>query len=183
MKTTIKWSVADYHRIIEAGILADRRVELLDGEVVALSPEAPEHYFLSDETSDELKQRLRSRAVVRLDGPITLATSEPEPDIAIVRLPKTQYRDRHPGSKDIYWIIEYSSSSLSKDLDEKRRLYAASGIREYWVVNLKARHLKVFQDPLADTYQVERTHSTGAIAPLAFPDVSLSVERLLGTSE
>jgi Uma2 family endonuclease len=182
MKTLIKWSVEDYHRMIEAGILADRRVELLEGDIVAVSPEKPEHYFLSDETSDYLKERLQGKAVVRLDGPITLATSEPEPDIAIVRLPKAQYRDRHPHPADIYWIIEYSDSSLATDLEEKRRIYATAAIPEYWVVTLKARHLRVFQEPVGDTYQKDATITTGLISPLAFPDVTISVERILGIS-
>lgn len=182
MKTLIKWSVEDYHRMIEAGILADRRVELLGGDIVAVSPEKPEHYFLSDETSDYLKERLQGKAVVRLDGPITLVASEPEPDIAIVRLPKAQYRDRHPHPTDIYWIIEYSDSSLSKDLEEKRQIYATAAIPEYWVVNLKAKHLRVFQEPVGDTYRQDTTMTTGFISPLAFPDVTISVERIVGIS-
>ena len=180
MKTLVKWSIEDYHRMIEAGILANRRVELLQGDIVEMSPEGPEHYFLGDETSDYLKQLLEGHAIVRFDGPITLADSEPEPDIAIVRLPKAQYRSRHPGPEDIYWIIEYSNSSLAKDLEEKQQIYAAASIQEYWVVNLKAKQLKMFREPTGAAYRVERTLTKGVIAPLAFPDIALSVEKILG---
>lgn len=180
MKTLVKWTVEDYHRMIEAGILAQRRVELLRGDIVEMSPEGPEHYFLGDETSEYLKRQLAGRAVVRFDGPITLADSEPEPDIAIVRLPKAQYRSRHPGPNDLYWLIEYSDSTLVKVLTAKQAIYAAAGIQEYWVVNLQARELKVFREPAGEGCRVEHTLTTGTIAALAFPDLALSVEKLLG---
>ncbi len=73
MKTLAKWSVEDYHKMIEAGILSDRRVELLEGEIVEMSPEGPLHYFLSDQGADYLKELLQGQAEVRLDGPITLS--------------------------------------------------------------------------------------------------------------
>lgn len=180
MTTLVKWTIEDYHRIVEAGILANRRVELLQGDIIEMSPEGPEHYFLGDETSEYLKQRLVNRAVIRFDGPITLADSEPEPDIAIVRLPKAQYRRRHPGPEDIYWLIEYSDSTLAKDLTEKRQIYAAAGIPEYWIVNLKTRELKVFREPASGVYRVDRTLTTGTIAALAFPTIALAVEKMLG---
>ncbi|MDJ0705357.1 MAG: Uma2 family endonuclease [Leptolyngbyaceae cyanobacterium MO_188.B28] len=183
MKTLVKWSVEDYHRMIEAGILAARRVELLRGDIVEMSPEGPEHYFLVDETSDYLKQLLEGRAIVRFDGPITLMNSEPEPDIAIVRLPKAQYRSRHPQPDDIYWIIEYSNSTLVKDLEEKQQIYAAAKIQEYWVVNLKAKQLKVFREPVVEAYRIERTLTTGDITSLAFPNTAFSVEKILGTQQ
>ena len=183
MKTLVKWSIEDYHRMVEAGILANRRVELLRGDILEMSPEGPEHYFLGDETSDYLKRLLENRAIVRFDGPITLVNSEPVPDIAIVCLPKAQYRSRHPGPEDIYWIIEYSNSSLVKDLEEKQQIYAAANIQEYWVVNLKAKQLKVFQEPADEAYRVERTLTTGGITSIAFPDVALSVEKILGTQQ
>ncbi|MEO0827914.1 MAG: Uma2 family endonuclease [Cyanobacteria bacterium J06642_9] len=180
MKTLTKWSIEDYHRMIEAGILANRRVELLRGDIVEMSPEGPEHYFLGDETSDYLKHLLEDRAVVLFDGPITLLDSEPEPDIAIVRPPKAQYRSRHPGPEDIYWLIEYSSSTLMKDLEEKLPIYAAANIQEYWVVNLKARQLKVFRESVGEAYRVEQTLTTGITSPLAFANLAVSVGKILG---
>lgn len=102
MKTLAKWSVEDYHRRVQAGILRDRRVELLQGDIVEVSPEGPERYFLGDETSEYLKPQLADRAVVRFDGPVTLADAEPEPDIAVVRSPRSQYRTRHSGPDGIF---------------------------------------------------------------------------------
>ncbi len=89
MKTLAKWSVDDYHRMVEAGILRDRRVELLVGEIVEMSPETPIHYTTAKRGAKYLEQLLSGKADVRLNGPITLSDSEPEPDIAIVRLPES----------------------------------------------------------------------------------------------
>lgn len=81
-----RWSVADYHRMIAAGILQNRRVELLAGNIVEMAPEPPLHYSSASESSHYLASLLQGMAHVRFNGPITLPESEPEPDIAIVRL-------------------------------------------------------------------------------------------------
>ena len=124
MKTLIKWSVEDYHLMIEAGILRDRPVELLAGEIVESPPETPIHYNTARRDSKYLETLLEGVAEVRFKGPITLSDSEPEPDIAIVRLPASIYRDRHPQVDDIFWIIEVAKTSLKKDLELKSTIYA-----------------------------------------------------------
>jgi Uma2 family endonuclease len=117
MKTLAKWSVNDYHRMIEAGILKDRRVELLAGEIVEMSPETPIHYNTAKRGAKYLEELLSDRADVRFNGLITLSNSQPEPDIAVVRLPESNYNDRHPEPQDIFLIIEVAKTSLRKDLD------------------------------------------------------------------
>ncbi len=179
MKTLAKWSVEDYHKMIEVGILSDRRVELLEGEIVEMSPEGPLHYFLSDQGADYLRELLQGQAEVRLDGPITLSNSEPEPDIVVVQSPKARYRSRHPGPEEIFWIIEVSDSTLAKDLSEKKQAYAAAGIQEYWVVDVKAEAMLVFRHPREVEYLFKLEVNQGTVSPLAFPDVEVSVEKLL----
>ena len=111
MKTLASWSVEDYHRMIKAGILGDRRVELLEGEIVEMSPEGPTHAFYGEEIADYLRSCLGEKALVREARPITLSDSEPEPDIAVVKPPRIRYRDRHPGPDDILLLIEISQST------------------------------------------------------------------------
>jgi Uma2 family endonuclease len=177
--TTAKWTLDDYHRMIDAGILANRSVELLNGEIIDMVPEGPEHAQSSSDTADYLKTLLGSRAKVRDGHPITLLNnSEPEPDIAIVKPLGQIYRTRHPYVEDIFWLIEYSNTSLAKDLEAKRKIYAVSEIQEYWLVDLKNRFLRVFRDPAEDNYLTETTLTTGNISPLAFPKVVVSVQRL-----
>ncbi|WP_414566232.1 MULTISPECIES: Uma2 family endonuclease [unclassified Anabaena] len=178
-----KWTIDDYHRMIEAGILCDRQVELLEGEIVEMSPEGEPHAYCSDEAGEYLAKLLGDRAKVRQAKPITLPNdSEPEPDIAIVQRLGREYREHHPYPENIYWLIEYANSSLEKDLELKSKIYAAAGILEYWVVNLKKSHLVVFRDILDGEYATKQTLTTGTIQPLAFPDISVSVEDICDRS-
>jgi len=178
--TTAKWTLDDYHRMIDAGILSDRRVELLNGEIVEMPPEGPDHAYLADEAGDYLESLLQGRAKVREGRPITLPdASEPEPDIAVVRALGSVYRRRHPYPEDVFWLLEFSNSSLAKDLKPKRLVYAAAGIQEYWVANLKTSTLIVFRSPQQGDYQSQQDLTTGVIQPLAFPEIAISIEQLL----
>jgi len=179
MKTLAKWSVDDYHRMIEAGILRDRRVELLAGEIVEMSPETPIHYNTAKRGARYLEELLTGRADVRFNGPITLLDSEPEPDIAIVRLPESTYNNRNPEPEDIFWVIEVAKASLKKDLDFKGSIYATAEIQEYWVLDISAKRLIVFREPQNGQYVIEQTFLQGEVIPLAFPDVRILIERLL----
>ncbi len=179
MKTLAKWSVEEYHRMIEAGILHGRSVELLAGEIVEISPETPIHYTTAKRGAKYLEELLSDKADIRFNGPITLADSEPEPDIAVVQLPESAYSDRHPNPQDIFWIIEVAKTSLRKDLEVKAAIYARAAIQEYWVLDLSAKQIIVFRNPQADKYIEERIIAEGTITSLAFPDVLVSVKRLL----
>ncbi|HEY9695738.1 MAG TPA: Uma2 family endonuclease [Trichocoleus sp.] len=179
MKTLAKWSVEEYHRMIEAGILHGRSVELLAGEIVEMSPETPIHYTTAKRGAKYLEELLSGKADVRFNGPITLANSEPEPDIAIVRLPESAYNDRHPNPQDIFWIVEVAKTSIKKDLEVKAAIYAMAAIQEYWVLDLSAKQMIVFRNPQTDRYVEEYTIAEETITSLAFPDVLVSVKRLL----
>jgi Uma2 family endonuclease len=179
MKTLAKWSIEDYHQMIEAGILRDRQVELLRGEIVEMSPETPIHYTTAKRGTKYLEELLLGKADVRFNGPITLADSEPEPDITIVRLPESLYNNRHPGPQDIFWLIEVAKTSLKKDLEIKLAIYATAGIPEYWVLDLSTKQIIVFRNPQGGKYLEEYRLGEGMITPLAFAEVSVSVKGLL----
>jgi Uma2 family endonuclease len=104
--------------------------------------------------------------------------SEPVPDIAIVQSPLRRYLEHHPYPEDIFWLIEYSNTTLAKDLGEKRQIYAEAGIQEYWVSDLKNLQLKVFRDLVNGSYQTELTLTQGKIAPVSFQDIEIDVRRL-----
>ncbi|MDY6899384.1 MAG: Uma2 family endonuclease [Cyanobacteriota bacterium] len=175
-----KWTTDDYHRMIAAGILCDRKVELLKGEIVEMSPEGEAHAYRSHQADKYLTVLLSEIAEVRQAKPITLPNdSEPEPDIAIVQPLGREYLEHHPYVENIFWVIEYSNSTLEKDLERKSKIYAEAGIQEYWVVNLKTLHLIVFREPLNGDYATKFTLSTGTIKPLAFGDVDVLVERII----
>jgi Uma2 family endonuclease len=177
-----KWTIAEYHQMIHAGIICDRKIELLQGEIVEMAPEGVPHAYFSHEASDYLTQLLGKCATIRQAKPITLPNnSEPEPDVAIVQRLGRDYLQHHPYPENIFWLIEYANSSLEKDLEIKSKIYAEVGILEYWVVNLKKYHLVVFRDPLDGEYATKQTLTAGEIHPLAFPDISISVARIINS--
>jgi Uma2 family endonuclease len=177
--TTAKWTIEEYHRLVETGLLDDKRVELLEGIIVDMAPEGMPHAVYCSESIKYLRTLLGDRAEVREAHPITLPNnSEPEPDIAIVRAPIRQYLTHHPYPADIFWLIEYADTTLRKDINEKKRVYAEAVIQEYWVVNLQVPELIIFRDLENDTYRSETILTTGNISSLSFPDVQIDVSKL-----
>ena len=178
--TLAKWTIDEYHQMIDAGVLDDRQVELLKGEIVEMSPEGKLHAYSSHEAADYLSDLLGKRVTIRQAKPITLPNhSEPEPDIAIVKRLGREYLEHHPHPKNIFWLIEYSNTSLDKDLKIKSKVYAEASIAEYWVINLRSRELIIFRDPVNGEYQLQVTLTSGMINPLSFPDVQIDVSRLI----
>lgn len=181
MATVAKWSIADYHKMIAAGILRDRRIQLIDGELIEMSPEGVAHAAYGGSIVDYLRQVINGHAWIREAHPITLSNSEPEPDIAIVQLPKSKYFQSHPIPLDIYWLVEISDTTLTYDLTKKQEIYAAAGIPEYWVVDVKDKKLTTFTQPQDSSYLTKSELTTGIINTINFPQVAISIERLFAT--
>lgn len=178
--TPYRWTVDNYHRMVEAGILDDCHVELLNGEIIEMAPEGTPHANRSTKAANYLRKLLGDRVEIREGKPVTLSDrSEPEPDIAVVQPLEDEYEDHHPYPANIFWLIEFSNSSLEKDLEVKRKTYANDGIQEYWVVNLRRSELVVFRIPAEGDYQSKITLTEGTIEPLAFPGVAVEVSRFL----
>jgi Uma2 family endonuclease len=171
--------IDDYHRMIEMGILARRRVELIEGVILEMPLEGSEHTYLGEAFAVLLGGLTEGRAWVREGKPITLENSEPQPDIALVRLPRSRYREHHPYAGDVYLIVEISRSTLAFDTTEKKILYARAGIVEYWVVDVKGQRLIVYRSPIGGDYTGSFTVGLGEmVSPVAFPDVTIEVERI-----
>ena len=178
MVTLAKWSIADYHKMIEAGILRDRNIQLIDGELIEMSPEGVIHAAYGGSVTDYLRQILLGKAWIREAHPITLSNSEPEPDIAIVKLPKSKYFQNHPTPQDIFWLIEISDTTLAYDLSKKKEIYALENIQEYWVLNIKDKKLIVFTKPKNNNYLSRLELSEGLVKPVAFSNISISIAKL-----
>ena len=178
MATLAKWSVEDYHKMLAAGILNNRRVELIAGKIIEMSPEGPLHRFTNVTVAKYLRNILTEFAEVYESHPITLTDSELEPDIAIVKKPDNRYLDRHPFPEDIYWLIEISDTTLSYDLNDKKKLYASYKIPEYWVFYIKSKQLTVFRQPVRENYQQTLELVSGIIDTLAFPQIKVEIKKL-----
>ena len=141
-------SVDQYHQMIAAGILAeDDRVQLLEGEIVLMTPIGPLHRCALVAAEEALSRLFPGEWKVITQQPITLAASEPEPDLSVVRRVAALAPDRHPGPADVALIIEVADSSLPLDRNRKQAIYAAAGIPEYWIVNLAERCIEVYREP------------------------------------
>jgi Uma2 family endonuclease len=142
-----RWSVEKYHEMVRAGILTeDDPVELLDGAIVKKMTKSPLHSTVTGLVHEAVHQYLPKGFFVNSQEPITLAESEPEPDLVIVRGDRLDYLDRHPGPADVILVGEVTDSSLPRDRVYKKSLYAAAGIAVYWIVNLVDRRLEVYSD-------------------------------------
>jgi len=176
---TYKWSIAKWHELVETGLLEDQPVELIEGEIIKMSPEGVEHTYTNYQIDKYLTQLLDGLAVVREAHPITLDNSEPEPDLAIVRLPDHLYRTRQPKAEDIYWLIEISKNTLTIDLTTKANLYARNGIPEYWVIDLINRRLIVHTQPQSTHYDQVLEYTVGVVSTQAFPEIKIALDQLL----
>jgi Uma2 family endonuclease len=176
--TTYKWSIDRYHRAIDTGILDDQCVELLQGEIIAMSPEGEYHAYYNTEVADYLRSLLGQNAKIRDAKPITLP-DDSEPIPAIVQPLGALYLEHHPYPENILWLIEFAKTTLKKDLGMKKEIYAAAGIPEYWVVNLQAVELHVFRDLFAGIYRQESTLTSGLIQAPSFPEIFIDVQKLL----
>lgn len=174
-----KWTLDRYHDAIDAGLFDNQPVELLQGDIVVMVPEREPHACYSSDAADYLRRLVGERASVRETKPVTLPNnSEPVPDIAIIQPPLRRYLDHHPYPADIFWLIEYSNTTLATDLGKKKQIYAEAGIQEYWVSDLKNSQLNVFRDWVEGCYQTELALTEGTISPLSFQDVVVDVRRL-----
>ena len=180
------WTQDELHQMAELGFFEGQRAELIEGEIMVLSPQKASHYTATDQAADLLRQHFRKGYHVRMQGPLDLGPhSEPEPDVALVKGSRASYKKRHP--KTAVLIVEVSDTTLKNDRIRKASLYARAGIADYWIINLVDRQLEVYRQPQPNAAQ---TYGHGyadvtilavgqAVSPLAAPSVSLDVAELL----
>lgn len=138
----------EYHRMAKVRLFQDARVELLDGEIITMSAQLSPHAFVVNQLMYLLIAQLGSSAIVRVQAPIVLNNlSEPEPDLAVCLPVPDRYSREHPQANQVLIVIEVAESSLRYDRTRKVRAYAASGIAEYWIVNLVDRRIEKLTDP------------------------------------
>ncbi len=176
------WTVKEYHRMAEAGIFdEDERVELLEGKIIWMSAIGTAHRSAVGRTDYLLKKILMNQAWVSIQDPIQLDNySEPEPDIAVVKIDPLDYADHHPTPDEVYLLIEVADTTFKKDCETKGKAYAAAGIIDYWVLDVINRQLHVFRKPDKNGYQSEVIlKENETVSPLNFPDLSINILEIL----
>ena len=179
---TRKFTVAEYYRMAEVGILhPDERVELIEGEIIVMPPIGPEHANNVDEYIDVFAQYARDRFRIRIQNPVRLSDhSEPEPDVALLRRRPEGYGAAHPTPADVLLVIEVAHSSLEYDRGVKAHIYGRSGVPETWVRNLPEECIERFIEPGPDGYAQHTVHRRGeTLTPVSLADLEIAVEDLL----
>ena len=182
-----QWTREEYMKMAELGLLApDERTELIEGEIIQMSPQNSSHATAVILVADVLRTVFGQGYVIRTQLPLALnEISEPEPDVAVVPGAPRDYRDAHPTTALL--IVEVSDTTLTYDRSQKASLYAKAGIEDYWIVNLVHQRLEVYRNPSLISEQpfgygykhVALYMAKDLLAPLAAPQASVAVVDIL----
>lgn len=175
-------TVDDFAKMCEAGILTtDDRVELIDGELIEMPPMGPEHAGIVNRLANVIPALVSRFADVRSQSSVQLTRyTQPEADLAVVSRDEHLYLQRHPQPGDILIAIEVADSSLAYDRQQKMPRYAAAGVPEAWLVDVRARTITVYTEPSPDGYETSRTLAWAEeLVGTAVPELSLVFEEIL----
>ena len=174
-----RWTREEYDKMIAAGMFAPgERVELVDGEILQMTPQGSAHFTAIGLAEEALRKAFGPGFQVRVQGPLGIScTSEPEPDLAVVPGNAWDYWDAHPATALL--LVEVSDATLEHDRRRKGSLYARAGIQDYWIVNIIDRCVEVYRDPGHESYRTCQRFFVGdSLAPLAAPEAMISVAEI-----
>ena len=177
------FTVDEYYRMAEVGIFdPDARLELIEGEILEMSPVGTRHVACVNRATALFVKRFGDRAIVSVQNPLRLSNyTEPQPDIVVLKPRDDYYEEKRIEWEDALLVIEVSDTTIRRDRDLKLPLYAKAGVSELWIEDLRHNTLFVYRDPGTATYGQSLTfHRGDSISLLAFPDITFTVEELIG---
>jgi Uma2 family endonuclease len=177
---THRWTRRQYEQMVEAGVLTeDDPVELLNGQIVRMSPQSSRHATVVTLCHEALVSITPPDHFIRVQAPLALNDeSEPEPDLALVPGRPEAFWTQHPTTATL--IVEVADTSLAKDRETKRPVYARNGIPEYWIINLVDHCVEVYRTPHGDEYESKHTVYRGdEISDIQSLSASLPVSHIL----
>lgn len=183
--TTYKFSVAQFEQMISEGVFAeDDHIELLDGEIITMTPINHPHAATVSNLEFIFREQLGRTAYVWAQQPIILDNrSRPQPDIALLRWRDDRYMRKQPSAEDVLLVIEVAHASLTTDRSRKRSRYAKAGIGEYWIVNLHENVVEVYSNLVGDKYSSQRVATSGDMLSLSGGlEGVVSVDEIFGQS-
>jgi Uma2 family endonuclease len=176
------FTVEEYHRMAEAGILSeDDRVELIEGELVTMSPIGSRHAACVARLT-ALLFPVEGRGILWVQNPIRLgARSEPQPDVTLLRYRPDFYASAHPGPEDVLLVVEVAETSADADRSLKIPLYARYGIPEAWLVDLLEERIEIYRHPTPQGYRsLHIAHRGETVSPALIPSLTVAVDEVLG---
>ena len=177
------FTVDEYYRMAEAGLFSEERhVELIEGEVIEMSPIGSRHAGCVDDLNSLITHQVGRLAIVRVQGPIRIYEySQPQPDLALLKPRRDSYRRSHPTPSDVLLVIEVADTSAQYDRNVKLPLYARAGIPEAWLIVLAKDFIEVHREPKNGKYsKLQRLKRGKKVTLASLPSVVLAVEEILG---
>ncbi len=181
-----RFTIEEYHRMGQAGILAeDARVELIEGEVVEMVPIGSHHAACVARLTHVFTLSLGNRVIVWVQSPVRLVPhSEPQPDLTLLRARPDFYAKAHPGPEDVLLLVEVADTTADLDRNVKVPLYAQARIPEVWLVDLTGECIEVFRRPTPQGYRdISQARRGQRLTLEAFPNLNLPADDLLGPAD
>ena len=175
-------TVDEYYEMARIGLIdPEARVELIDGEIVAMAPIGNPHGYVVDELNDRLGKVAHGRALVRVQGALRLSSrTELQPDLSLLKLPSAQYREKQASASDALLVIEVSDTTLHKDLHVKIPLYARHGVREVWIIDLQKSCVRFHRSLVDGQYrEVSITSEPDIAAVPGLEDTAIDLTKLI----
>ena len=179
-----KWTQKEYYRMAELGFFQGKRVELIEGEIIEMSPMNKPHATAVRKLLNILRAFFGEGFLIDSQLPMSFSkASEPEPDVAVIIGKIDDFTKSHPRNAEL--IVEVSDSTLRYDRTVKVGLYAQNKIREYWILNLKNRCLEVYRQPKKDKKlgfiysEIKIFTDDGSVSPLAAPKAKIKIADIL----
>jgi Uma2 family endonuclease len=181
-----RWTLDEYYKLCEDGFFLERRVQLIDGEIIEMPAQKNEHAWAIKATDVALSAAFGPNYWVRIQMSLDLSPhSVPDPDLAVIAGAFSMHRATTNPTTALL-VVEVSETTLWYDRNRKANLYAAAGISDYWIINLVDRQVEVYRDPVPDPnapfgwrYASETDHQPGVVSPLAQPGATIAVADLL----
>ncbi|MDX1943025.1 MAG: Uma2 family endonuclease, partial [Saprospiraceae bacterium] len=174
-------TVEEYHKMGEVGILKEKGLELINGEIIEMSPIGGRHVTTVNKLNKLLNIILGDAAIISIQNPIIASNfSEPEPDIAILKYRADFYDNQIPSAKDVFLIIEISDTSIVYDKKIKLPLYAQSGVPECWLVDLTKQEIHIYWQPHGNAYKFSELVKLGETIKAQYFDLQLDTNQIFG---
>ncbi|NRB48822.1 MAG: Uma2 family endonuclease [Saprospiraceae bacterium] len=176
-----RFSVEEYYRLAEVGILGpEDKVELINGEIVKMSPIGPRHAGVINQLSYLLREMEGWNRVLAVQNPVRLSSySEPEPDISILKPRADFYKSGHPTPADVILLVEVADTTFEYDSKVKLPLYAKESIPEYWIIDLQSDRILIYTNPQGSTYQTQHIYQRGDLLSSSILSKGLPVDEIL----
>jgi Uma2 family endonuclease len=177
------FTVREYHLMDEAGIFGeDDRVELIEGEIIVRAAIGTRHASCVKRLVAEFSELDRRLAILGVQNPIQLTErTEPQADVVLLQFRADYYSTAHPRPDEVLLLVEVSDSTVDFDRDVKVPNYARSGIQEVWLWDLEENCLEVYRNPTGNSYSsMQKLGRNQQVSPLAFPELTVNVDLILG---